>query len=300
MRVEQLECLVAVVEHGSLRRAAAQVHLSQPALSEAISKLEVELGTTLLERRRSGTVVSATGRELLDAVGDVLDAVDRLRALAAGAAVTGRAVRVGSVDAATSSLLVPAVRGVTERDPAARVEVHDLQQEAIVRGLLEGSLDLGLVNLLPGEAEPAGVRATPLLRGRPVVVLPTGHPLADAPAVEPDDLRTQRFVAMRDGYAMHRYAAVLFGDRPPAPAYTADGAAKGKAVVADGLGVTLLPDYSVLDDPLLRAGLVTTRPVAGDDTVVTLALLRPSRRTRGRVDDLVEALLARAAEVARG
>ncbi|MFP5354965.1 MAG: hypothetical protein ACLGIK_07375, partial [Gemmatimonadota bacterium] len=43
------------------------------------------------------------------------------------------------------------------------------------------------------------------------------------------------------------FAARLFGDRPPAPSYTADGAARGKATVAEGLGLTLLPDFSVAD-----------------------------------------------------
>lgn len=143
-RVEQLECLVAVVEHGSRRRAAAQVHLSQPALSEALSKLEVKLGTTLLERRRSGTVVSAAGRELLGPVSEVLESVARLRAAAAGTGLADRVVRVGSVDAATSSLLVPAVRAFGEHDPTAGVEVHDLQQHAIADGLAEGTLHPGL------------------------------------------------------------------------------------------------------------------------------------------------------------
>lgn len=294
MRVEQLEWLVAVAEHGSLRRAAAQVHLSQPALSEALSKLEVELGTTLLERRRSGTVVSAEGRELLGPVNEVLESVARLRAAAGSGGLADRVVRVGTVDAATSSLLVPAVRAFGEQDPSARVEVHDLQQHAIADGVAAGTLHLGLVNTLPDEPLPAALHATVLLRGRPVVVMPTHHPLAAADAVEPDDLRTQRFVAMREGYAMSRYAARLFGDRPPAPAYTADGAARGKATVAEGLGVTLLPDFSVADDPLLRAGLLTTRPVSGDDTVVTLTLLHQSRPPRGVVRDLAAALLARA------
>ena len=77
MRIEQLEYLAAVTEHGSLRRASEAMHISQPALSEAVTKLEKELGTTLLDRRRTGSRISRQGLDLLQSMTDVLDAVDR-------------------------------------------------------------------------------------------------------------------------------------------------------------------------------------------------------------------------------
>lgn len=79
MRIEQLRYLTAVEEHGSLRRAGERLPLSQPALVEALTKLERELGTRLLDRERTGTRVSAEARHLLPQVREVLGAVDRLR-----------------------------------------------------------------------------------------------------------------------------------------------------------------------------------------------------------------------------
>jgi DNA-binding transcriptional LysR family regulator len=71
---------------------------------------------------------------------------------------------------------------------------------------------------------------------------------------------------------MYRFAHRLFGADLPAEWHSTDGAEMGKVMVADGLGVTVLPDYSVVGDPLERAGLITTRPIAGDRTVVRLSL----------------------------
>ena len=85
MRIEQLRYLAAVEEHGTLRRAGEQLPLSQPALSEALTKLERELGATLLDRDRTGTRISRKGRHLLPHVREVLDAVERLRATATAA-----------------------------------------------------------------------------------------------------------------------------------------------------------------------------------------------------------------------
>ena len=79
MRIEQLRYLTAVEEHGSLRRAGEQLPLSQPALVEALTKLERELGTRLLDRHRTGTRISAEARQLLPQVREVLGAVERLR-----------------------------------------------------------------------------------------------------------------------------------------------------------------------------------------------------------------------------
>ena len=82
MRIEQLRYLTAVEEHGTLRRAGERLPLSQPALVEALTKLERELGMRLLDRERTGTRISDGGRHLLPQVREVLDAVDRLRLLA--------------------------------------------------------------------------------------------------------------------------------------------------------------------------------------------------------------------------
>jgi DNA-binding transcriptional LysR family regulator len=129
-RVEQLEHVVAVTRYGSLRRSSEQLHLSQPALSESVSRLEKELGVVLLGRRRSGARISAQGLELLPHLEAVLEAVARLRS-AAGTPTGGeRVLRVGTVSAATSTLLTPALRRLAERHPTSRVEVANVQHGA--------------------------------------------------------------------------------------------------------------------------------------------------------------------------
>lgn len=272
MRIEQLEYLAAVTQHGSLRRASERLHISQPALSEAVSKLERELGVVLLDRRRSGARISREGRELLQHMVEVLEAVDRLKVAAGDRGAEIRRVRVGTVNAATTTLLVPAIGAVQAGDPGVSLELSTLQQHEIDQGLLEGSLDLGLVNVLNGDDAPVGLVGTDLLHGRPVVVLPAEHPLTTQTSISVDDLRAERFVAMRAGYLMHRFAHRIFGPDLPATVHSTDGAEMGKTLVAEGLGLTLLPDYSVVGDPMERAGLITVRPIAGDQTVVTLVV----------------------------
>ena len=270
MRVEQLENLVAVIQHGSLRRAGDQLHLSQPALSESVRNLERELGVTLLDRRRSGARISRDGRDLLPSIVEVLEAVDRLRSAADDKELPARMVRVGTVNAGTSPVLLPAVRAFRQARPSAAVEIVSTQQAELFTGLAEGSLDLGLVNVLPGDDVPPELSAIELVQGRPVVCCQPDHPLAARDEITVTELRSQPFVTMRAGYLMHRFTHRLFGGALPPVSVSSDGADMGKMLVAEGLGVTVLPDYSIEEDPLVRAGVIVHRPIAGDSTSVSL------------------------------
>ncbi|MFI9169579.1 LysR family transcriptional regulator [Streptomyces lincolnensis] len=298
MRTEQLEYIAAVTRLGSLRRAAEDLRLSQPALSETVRNLERELGVDLLERKRSGATMSAAGRELLPHIVGVLEAVDRLRAAAGERHRISRMVRVGTVNAATVPLLIPAVEEFRAAHPVTQVEVVGAQQKEIHQALSEGGLDLGLVNHLDRDDTPTGFESTTLLHGRPVVCLRPDSPLAARSCVTVDDLLTQPLIAMRTGYVMHRFVHRLLDGRDASFAYSTDGAEMGKLMVAEGLGVTVLPDFSVLGDPLERRGTITLRPIEGDTTRVLLMLRR--RRAESvpqAARDLHEAFVRRARQL---
>ncbi|MGW2278476.1 LysR family transcriptional regulator [Streptomyces sp. NPDC001770] len=301
MRIEQLECIAAVTRTGSLRRAAGELHLSQPALSETVRNLERELGVDLLDRRRSGARISEQGRELLPHIVDVLESVDRLRRAAHDQHHSSRTVRIGTVNAATVPLLMPAMRDFRSTHPATQVEVIGTQQEDIHRGLREGAFDLGLVNYLLGDDTPPDMETTELLRGRPVVCMRPDSPLAALEVVTPQDLLTEPLIGMRPGYVMHRYTHRLLGEgRGPSFSYATDGAELGKLMVAEGLGVTVLPDFSVLGDPLERAGVLVSRPLSDDTTRVLVVVQRPRSGSFPRAArELRSTLVVRAAQHAR-
>ncbi|WP_405391781.1 LysR family transcriptional regulator [Streptomyces sp. NBC_01102] len=274
MRVEQLEYIEAVTRLGSLRRAAEELHLSQPALSETVRNLERELGVDLLDRRRSGAKISDEGRELLPHIIGVIDAVDRLRRAADHQHHISRMIRLGTVNAATVPLLVPAVREFRVSHPMTQVEVVGAQQAEIHRSLLEGGFDLGLVNYLQGDDLPPDFQSTELLRGRAVVCMRPDSPLAAREAVRVSDLLAEPLIVMRSGYVMHRFVHRLLAGRAPAFSYSTDGAEMGKLMVAEGLGATVLPDFSVRGDPLERCGTIVCRPLQDAGAAVLLVLQR--------------------------
>jgi DNA-binding transcriptional LysR family regulator len=274
MRIEQLEYIAAVARLGSFRKAAEAVHVSQPALSESVRALERELKVDLLERGRLGARVSESGRDLLPHLQAVLDAVDRLRDAASEHHQSRRMVRLATVNTATVPLVVPAIRRFRETHGSTQVEVVGGVHADIQRALLEGSCDLGLVNYLEGDDLPPELETTVLISGRPVVCMRPDSALAAGQAVGVDDLRAASLIVMRSGYLMHRYLHRLLRSDVPGLSYSTDGAEMGKLMVSEGLGVTVLPDFSVIGDPLEKRGVITWRPIAGDATTVLLALQR--------------------------
>ncbi|CAM3222128.1 LysR family transcriptional regulator [Nocardioides dubius] len=295
MRIQQLEYIEAITRFGSLRRASEHLHISQPALSESISRLERELGVALLDRHRTGARISRRGRELLTHMNDATEAVRRLRAAASEEFVATRNVHIGTVQAANATLLTPALRAYRARFPEVNVEIRNMQQTEIFHELSVGALDLGLVNVLEGDDPPSDIDRIDLIHGEPVAVLPHDHPLAEHPRLSPAQVGSAPFIAMRPGYLMHRFAHRWFDGRLPRSVYTADGAELGTSLVAEGLGLTLLPDFTVVGHPLARAGAITYRPLDGDPPTVTLiACQRQGVRPPEPVRDLISALLRKA------
>ena len=296
MRTEQLEYAAAIARLGSYRRAAEELHVSQPALSATIRNLERELGVTILERGRSGAQVSDAGRELLPHITGVIDAVDRLRRAAVAEHTSRRVVRIGTVNAGTVPVLTTAVVEFRAVHPATEVEILGAQEASIDTGLREGSLDLGLITCLQGDDMPPELETTRLLRGGAVVCIRSDSPLAALERVRVADLMAEPMILMRAGYLMHRYVHRLLAGQTPEVSYSTDGAEMGKLMVAEGLGAAVLPDFSVIGDPLVRCGAITWRPLADDDTEVQLAVRRRRSAVHSRAArDLHGLLVAQAA-----
>jgi len=274
MRLEQLEYITAIAKFGSFRRAAEELHMTQPALSESVRNLERELGLTMVDRHRSGATMSTTGSELMPHMLEVVEAVDRFRSAAGDQRNGSRIVHLGTVAAATVPLLSPTIREFRETHPSTRVEVMTAQQALIHQSLLEGGMDLGLVNYLDGDDMPPEFDTVELLRGTPVACIRRDSPLAARESVSIEELAAEPLIAMRSGYVMHRYVHRLLEGRSPMFSFAADGAEMGKLMVASGLGTAVLPDYSVIGDPLEQRGAITSRPIEGDETIVRLVIQR--------------------------
>ncbi|KDN17982.1 LysR family transcriptional regulator [Amycolatopsis rifamycinica] len=146
MEIRELRAFVAVVEAGAMSKAARQLHLSQPALSQTITALERRLGVRLLVRTSTGVQVTDAGTTLLGEARAVLARHDQaLAAMARHTAAGGGVLRVG-VPLELPPDLLPAALA---RLPDTRVQARHLSSVAQVAALRAGELDVGLVRERP-------------------------------------------------------------------------------------------------------------------------------------------------------
>jgi DNA-binding transcriptional LysR family regulator len=184
-----LRYFVAVAERLSFSRAAEDLPLSQSALSEAVRRLEAEVGTRLLRRDSRRVELTPPGEVLLADAREVLAQLDRAidRAERAGRGEIGR-LRVGFEASGAGELSTLARARFAREHPAVRVEPKRFDWGGEAAGLREGACDVAFV-WLPNDL--SGLAAEEITSERRYVGLPTAHRLARKPQVSIMDLKDE-------------------------------------------------------------------------------------------------------------
>lgn len=180
MKLQTLQALIHIEEQGSIRAAAQQLHLSQPALTAAVQQLEAELNAPLLARTKQGATLTAFGRAFLAHARLIVnesrrakDEIAQMRGLWEGS------LRFSTSPAVALSVLPLALQQFTRTYPQVKVNVRDGLYPGITPALREGTLDFGLTPVYKLELEPDLV-ADPLFSTEIVIVCHRDHPLREA------------------------------------------------------------------------------------------------------------------------
>lgn len=150
--LEELEQFVAVVEAGTLTEAARRVHLSQPALSVSLQRLEAKVGARLLHRGPGGATLTAAGAAFLPRARAALAAfADGTRAVAEVAGLHAGEVRIGAGATACTYLLPRWLAPFRAEFPGVRFRLRELTPEVAESALAGGDIDLAIVTSTRGE-----------------------------------------------------------------------------------------------------------------------------------------------------
>jgi len=144
LSMRALECLVTIVEQGSLTKAAAALHMSQSALSHQIAAIERELGTPVVERLPRGIRPTAAGLAAVAEARIAVAAADR--AVMAGrrvAAGSGGRIRIACAETMTAWVLVPVLRSWRRRVPDVELDLKEYTSaDRMLDVLLRGEADI--------------------------------------------------------------------------------------------------------------------------------------------------------------
>jgi DNA-binding transcriptional LysR family regulator len=245
MELRHLRYFVAVAEAENVTRAAAKLHVAQPAVSRQIRDLEEELGLALLERSPKSVRLTDAGRIFLEEARAVLlradDAVKAVRAVAGG---SRGVLHVGYAPSLTVQILPRALRRFQVDWPGVRVSMHDLSTEEMLAGLRENRLDLALM-VSPTTAKLRGLKFHELARYAMCAAVAPGHRLARVKSLTLAHALAEPLIGYsRDEYPEYHIAIeAIFAslDREPSIIEKHDSVTSLIAAVEAGRGLALVP-----------------------------------------------------------
>jgi DNA-binding transcriptional LysR family regulator len=193
--LRSLSYSVTVADHGSFRRAAAALNITQPTLSKRIQEVETRLGIRLFERTTGGARLTAIGEEFVTAARRVLAELENMQNLAsAGKRGDAGRLEIGFHTSLSIGMLRDVILTFARKHPQVEVDIIEANRLSLVSLLDRGAIDIIIVL---GETACTKYDRLALWSERILVVLPSGHPLAGQEFVYWTELKNQRFLLGR-------------------------------------------------------------------------------------------------------
>ncbi len=295
MNIRDLRYAVAVAELGHFGRAAAACHVSQPALSGQIRKLENHLGIALFERTKRMVRITPAGEEVIAHARALLELVDLIEETAkARVDPLSGPLRLGMIPTIgpylTPTLLPSVARGL----PNIKLELLEEMTEVLEGALIDGRID-------------AAILATPICDPRLAeislyrepfwVALPHRHPLAQEEEIDVSDVGLDEFLLLADGHCLRDQVLSFCSEvmrNEPTVSTQHTSLTTVLALVGAGAGVTLVPAMSLAGAWVTDSGIALRREKSRTASrSVRLAFRKsfPRRAALEKLADIVCAIL---------
>jgi len=231
----------AVAELNSFRKGADSLHISQPAFSRRIDKLEDALGTRLLERTTRRVTLTAVGRDFDRQLRQILDALDTTLLGIRGVAATRMGeVTVACVPSAVNYFLTRVIALYHERYPKVRVKIVDAFANEVLTAVSRGEADFGL-NFMG--AQEGDLEFDPLFEERFVIACRRDHPLAKRAKVRWSELSKYDYISVgkASGNRLLLSQALSGIKSQPQTLYETQHVTTAIGLVEAGLGIAAVP-----------------------------------------------------------
>ncbi|MGW0818173.1 transcriptional regulator CynR [Streptomyces viridiviolaceus] len=252
--LRHLRYLIAVAEHGNFTRAAEELRISQPTLSQQIRQLERVVGVQLLDRSgRSVRLTDAGDAYVHYARRALRDLAAADRAVRDVADLSRGSLRLATTPTFTAYLVGPLVQELHSRHPGITLQVRETAQDRIEAGLLADEIDLGIAFEGP---RPPGITAHPLFTENLSLVV-TAHGTDPAPhrTMPVDRLAEQRLALLSNDFVTRGHIDGYFAEHhisPPIAVEANSIQALTEIVQRTPSLATVLPDAVTDDHPHLR------------------------------------------------
>lgn len=267
MNTFQLSCFLAVAEYLNFARAAQQLHVTHPAVSQQIQSLEKELNVKLFQRTTRSVRLTEEGKAFLNDARQIVAISERAKKRFDSSMPREiETLALGFYNFPCMFLLSDALEQLHIDRPELHPRLQVIPFQHIYRMLEEGDLDA-----VVGFKEAPSVKISALYREIakvPIVCLCSSRsPLADRTEVSLEELREEPLVLFlppkSSSMSIAHIQGQIMGDRSPTEFYFCESAEAITVLVTAGYGISLLPDFLVPDTPLIsKIPVKDTDPVS--------------------------------------
>lgn len=238
MTIFKYQVFHAVVESGSLTKAAEALALTQSGVSHAIAGLESEFGFRLLTRDRTGIALTSNGERVLARIREILQAEERLRQdVAAISGLEMGIIRIGTFTSVSSQWLPGVIKEFQQHHPAIEIKLAEGDYDEIARWIASGAVDFGFVSLPAAKS----FESIPLVKDELYCILPADHVWNQQERISFEQIEKEPFIMPKWGANDDVRRFLNENKIKPTVKYEVAEDQAIIAMVENGLGISILP-----------------------------------------------------------
>lgn len=295
LTIQQLRYVVAVDRHRSFREAARSCHVSQPALSTQVKKVEEMLGFVVFDRTRLPACATERGALVITQARLVLEQIEHFADIVQGNESVGGSYRLGVIPTLASTVLPRLLPAFVRAHPRVELEIAEEKTEVILRRLRDGSLD-GAIAITPLDVP--GLHERVVCHEAFMVYLPPRHRLLEEARVRQAQLVDEHVWLLAEGHCFRTQALHLcsLDRRRPEDGtrvvFDANSFETLMKLVDAGLGVTIVPE--LLTTGLSARATQQLRRFAAPEPVREISFLVAREHVRRAIGDALYATMREA------
>ncbi|UCZ51458.1 LysR family transcriptional regulator [Bacillus shivajii] len=248
MEIRQLQYFMEVANREHFTEAADALHVAQSAVSRQVSNLERELGVDLFIREGRRVKLTPIGKMFLQRINKAMNVIeDATREVEEYLDPEKGTVRVAFPISLAAYTLPTAISAFRLSYPDAKFQLKQALYHDLIEGVIKGEFNMALIGPVPMEEKK--IKRKILFTEDVVALLPIHHPLADKSHLHLRDLKDDPFVLLPEGFVFRDIvinACSKLGFKPNI-AFEGDDIDALKGLVSAGLGVTLMPEVTLVD-----------------------------------------------------
>ncbi|MCH1625920.1 LysR family transcriptional regulator [Ferdinandcohnia quinoae] len=276
MELRQIQYFIEVAKREHVTEAAHSLHVAQSAVSRQLFNLEAELGVDLFIREGRNVRLTPIGRMFLDHMEQAMKVIENAkREVEEYLDPEQGTIRVGFPSSLAAYTMPTAISAFRERYPQVKFKLSQGSYHSLIEGVIKGDIDMAMLGPVPMQEKK--VKGSILFTDHIVALLPNTHPLAHKKTLMLSQLMDDSFVLFPEGFILREIivnACRQLGFQPKI-SFEGEDIDAIKGLVSAGLGITLIPEITLVDSiPRSTVKVRVTEP----DVTRTVGVIIPKER----------------------